>query len=1054
MTNSSNAYPRTRSKALLISIILSLTIISCVNKPKPINSISNTSNTTSVATAAIDPNQLQLNKAIERELKGDKFHSYTIKLEANQYLNAVVEQKGIDIVAALYSPSGEKVYEVDSPNGSEGPEPIYFISQTSGVYRLEVRSLEKEAKTGNYEVKVNELRASIAEDIDRVAGFKALSEATLLESEGKQENEKLVISKYEEAIEKLGKANELITKVNGIDSLARFYKNNGDYAKAEFLYIQALEINKKVLGDNHHDTASSMSNLANLYYSKEDYNKAEPLYIIALEIFRTALGDNHSETAGSMSNLANLYHSKGDYNKAEPLYIQALEIRKQILGNNHPDTATSVNNLGLFYQKKGEYDKAETLYIEALGICKQILGNNHPDTATSMASLAELYRLKGNYKKAETLGSQALKIRRKVLRENHPDIVRSINNLALLYSNKGDYTKAESLYIQILGIRRKTLGENHPDTANSINNLAAVYEKKGDYSKAEQMYMQSIEIYRKVLKENHPDIAVLISNLAIIYYKKGDYSKAELFYIESMKIQKETLGENHPDTATSINNLASLYYNKKDYEKAEFLFIKALDIRKHILGENHPDTATSINNLAVLYNDKGDYNKSEPLLMKTLDIRKHILGENHPNTTTSMNNLASLYYDKKDYEKAEFLFIKVLENYRKILGDNHPSITVPLNNLATLYSNKGDYEKAVKYSREGNDAREGELSINLSIGSEKSKQIYLQKYASETDVALSLHMQSVPENLMARQSALTEILRRKGRSIDAVNQSVEALRKRSSPEDVALLDELSQKNAFLSNLTIQGLGKRTPEEYKKLLESVREEIETLQYKISERSAEFRTLSKPITLDAVQKLIPKDATLVEFASYRPYDAKARTYGTPRYVVYLLNNEGEPDWVDLRLAEPIDKLVDDLRAKLRDGTTSVNREIKPLARKLDKLIMQPVRTPDGKLNLLPFAALVDESGKFLVENNKISYLTSGRDLLRLDVKIENKQAPVIIGDPDFGPIPDAASIKEGSTLYARLGFNRLASTEPEARAIKELFPDADLLLQQQATEEAIN
>ncbi|KAF0187764.1 MAG: hypothetical protein FD167_6250, partial [bacterium] len=156
---------------------------------------------------------------------------------------------------------------------------------------------------------------------------------------------------------------------------------------------------------------------------------------------------------------------------------------------------------------------------------------------------------------------------------------------------------------------------------------------------------------------------------------------------------------------------------------------------------------------------------------------------------------------------------------------------------------------------------------------------------------------------------------------------------------------------------------------------------------------------------------------------------------------------------------------LRAKLRDGTTSVNREIKPLARKLDKLIMQPVRklagkgkqlliAPDGKLNLLPFAALVDESGKFLVENNKISYLTSGRDLLRLEIKIENKQAPVIIGDPDFGPIPDASSIKEGSTLYARLGFPRLASTEPEARAIKELFPDADLLLQQQATEEAIN
>ncbi len=1024
MTNFAKTYSCPRSQALLMSLILSLTIISCVNKPKPINSISSASNpSTLVATSDIDPNQLQLDKAIERELKGDDAHSYTLKLEANQYVNAVVEQKGIDIVATLYSPNDEKIYEVDSPNGSEGPEPIYFISQTAGNYRLEVRSLEKEAKSGNYEVKVNEQRASVVQDIDKVAGFKAFGEAMLLESEGKPENGKLVISKYKEAIEKLDKANELITKANAIDNLARFYENKGDYINAEALYVQALEINKKMLGENHFNTAGSMNNLAEIYYRNIDYIKAEDFYLQALEMFRAILGENHRETARSISGLADLYTAKGDYDKAELLYIQALEIHKKVLGDNHPDTATSINNLASLYHSKADYNKAEPLYIQALEIRKKILGDNHPETAISINNLATIYRSKGNYDKAELLYIQAIETLKKSLGDSNPKTVSLISNLATLYSQTGEYTKSEPLLIQTLAIRRKVLGDSHPETAISIDSLGSLYHSKGDYDKAEPLYIQALEIRKKIL------------------------------------------GDNHPETAISINNLANNYERKKDHNNAEFLYIQALGIFRKMLGDNHPETANSINNLAAVYQNKGDYDKALPLYTQALEIRRNILGNSHFSTANSINNLAGLYHSKGDYDKAEPLYIQALEIFRKVQGENHPDTAYSINNLATLYYRKGEYEKVIKYNIEANDAREKELTRNLALGSERQKRLYLQKYASETNFTLSLHVQNAPNNLEARKSALTEVLRRKGRSIDAVNQSVEALRKRSSPEDVALLDELSQKNAFLSNLTIQGLGKRTPEEYKKLLESVREEVEALQYKISERSAEFRTLSKPITLEAVQRLIPKDATLVEFASYHLRDAKADKYRTPRYVVYLLNSEGEPDWVDLGLAAPIDKLIDDLREKLRDGKTSVNREIKPLARKLDKLVMQPVRklagkgkqlliAPDGKLNLLPFAALVDESGKFLVENNKISYLTSGRDLLRLDVKIENKQAPVIIGDPDFGPIPDAASIKKGSTLYARLGFKRLASTEPEARAIKELFPDADLLLQEQATEEAVN
>ncbi len=47
--------------------------------------------------------------------------------------------------------------------------------------------------------------------------------------------------------------------------------------------------------------------------------------------------------------------------------------------------------------------------------------------------------------------------------------------------------------------------------------------------------------------------------------------------------------------------------------------------------------------------------------------------------------------------------------------------------------------------------------------------------------------------------------------------------------------------------------------------------------------------------------------------------------------------------------------------------------------------------GALDLVPFAALVDEQGSYLVENYSITYLTSGRDLLRLQTGGESNSLP---------------------------------------------------------------
>jgi CHAT domain-containing protein len=157
-------------------------------------------------------------------------------------------------------------------------------------------------------------------------------------------------------------------------------------------------------------------------------------------------------------------------------------------------------------------------------------------------------------------------------------------------------------------------------------------------------------------------------------------------------------------------------------------------------------------------------------------------------------------------------------------------------------------------------------------------------------------------------------------------------------------------------------------------------------------------------------------------------------------------------------------------------------------VNEKIMRPIRllignakqlliSPDGALNLIPFEALVDEQNHFLIERFSCTYLTSGRDLLRLQVMRKNKSNPVVLANPIFGE-PEliakeeanlmksqrAASERKRSATSKRQSvttgsdlsevyFSPLSGTAQEARTIKSLFVDANVLTGSQATESSL-
>ena len=63
------------------------------------------------------------------------------------------------------------------------------------------------------------------------------------------------------------------------------------------------------------------------------------LYKHCLEMERRLLGEEHRDVASSLYNLPNVYNNQGRYREAETLYKQCLEMQKRLLGEEHPFVA-------------------------------------------------------------------------------------------------------------------------------------------------------------------------------------------------------------------------------------------------------------------------------------------------------------------------------------------------------------------------------------------------------------------------------------------------------------------------------------------------------------------------------------------------------------------------------------------------------------------------------------------------------------------------------------------------------------------------------------------
>jgi CHAT domain-containing protein len=261
--------------------------------------------------------------------------------------------------------------------------------------------------------------------------------------------------------------------------------------------------------------------------------------------------------------------------------------------------------------------------------------------------------------------------------------------------------------------------------------------------------------------------------------------------------------------------------------------------------------------------------------------------------------------------------------------------------------------------------------------------------------------------------------------LDAMTDTLAAVRRRAGdPAEQGLIDQLGATMAQLARVALSRPEDMAPTDHQRLIKQLEETREKLEAQINDRDAEFRAHSQTVTVAAVQAAIPDGAAFLEFAVFRPFDPKASSnntaYGKPHYAAYVIRRRTPPRGHDLGPAAGIDEAIDALRQALRDPG---RKDVKALARAVDAKVLAPIRalagdatrlvvSPDGELSLIPFEALVDDRDHYAIERYAINYVTSGSDLLRMQVAREARSAPTIVADPLFGePAPSVAGEPAG-------------------------------------------
>lgn len=487
---------------------------------------------------------LEEGKPIERELSGGESHSYQLNVAAGNYACVTVDQKGIDVVASLFGPDGKLITAVDSPNGSNGVEPVYIVADAAGTYRIAVTSFDKGARPGRYEVKFVEQRAATQMDRKRLAARGAYDEANKLQSQNTPDSLAAALKEFEVALDLyrvIQDPTEQFTVLIGM-GITEVTMHRSRQALEHF--DQALVI-AHALGDKFRQ-GRALQRTAMAYVELDQWEKALQVSEESLRLYQ-ATGDKNNE-ANMLRYAGDIYDHLGEWEKALQTSGEALKIYQATHDQNNE--AEILRKIGTIYNNLGEFEKARE-YIWPVVRISQALKDRDGE-AKALESIGYTYHLQEEPQKVLEYYLEALRIWQDLKNRRKEAAIQSF--IAGEYARAGERQKAVTHAAQALQLIQGA--GNKTTEATVLINIGHAYYTLAEFEKALGFYEEPLRYWE--LTANRRNEAITHSHIAAALRDLGRLDEAKA-HIEKAIALLEFIREQASSAETQTSLVANFF---------------------------------------------------------------------------------------------------------------------------------------------------------------------------------------------------------------------------------------------------------------------------------------------------------------------------------------------------------------------------------------------------------------------------------------------------------------------------------------------------------------
>jgi CHAT domain-containing protein/tetratricopeptide (TPR) repeat protein len=573
-----------------------------------------------------------------------------------------------------------------------------------------------------------------------------------------------------------------------------------------------------------------------------------------------------------------------------------------------------------------------------------------------------------------------------------------------------------------------------------------------------------------------------VIELARLYRTSGAHRTSEALYLKALETLRVSPGGDDPFYTTPLIELADLYRAIGELAAAGPLVNQVVEIARRQYGEQAREFAYALYDLAEFQLLSGDYVSAKQHFREVLKIDRSTRDAADPNIAASLNNVAYIHLVLGDYDEAESLLREAQRIESTTRGWDHPdnaSITI---NLAWILTATGRMDEAIELMIRAGEIDDRLIARVAAIGSEAQRLALLARVRSHEEMALSLIFRGNGRLPSVLASGIDLVLRRKALGAELLATQRDLTRKLGhalGPE------ELAQLRQRIARVVMAGPGTDGPEEHGRLVGRLNHQMTQLELDLARwvPRMDIGRGWRDADHNRVALRLPEDSVLVEFVRPHAFNFNAvpcrgePCWGPARYVAFVLSarEASSVSAIDLGEAAPIDELISDLRRTItgedvsaaRDmvadrssGKGTLPRDRSRTGAALRAAVFDPLvpsfhgctrllLAPEGDLCRLPFEVLPDPSGRPLIEDYAISYLSCGRDLLRDAVRpLVHPTPPLVSADPDFdlsvgdsGSLPDSTPARRGRIARERLArgptFGRLPGSRVEGEAVARLL-----------------